>query len=99
MRLVPLLGVVSGSSQHNPELGIQAAPFHLGCEVENPEGFHAVRRDRVLIVNDADVTKAKRLDQCLHYLVVRDRAVRFGCGWCRHQCQFFAANGSAAVAN
>ena len=32
----------------------------------------------------------------LHNFVVRDRAVRFGCGWCRHECQFFAANGSAA---
>ena len=63
----------------------EAAPCHLGFEVENPKGFHAVRRDCVLVVNDPDVAKAKRFDQCLHDLMVRDRAVSFGCRWCRHQ--------------
>jgi len=43
MRLVPLLGVVSGSSQHNPELGIQTASFHLGFEIEDTECLHAIR--------------------------------------------------------
>jgi hypothetical protein len=32
----------------------------------------------------------------LHNLVMRYWTVRFGCWWCGHQCQFFAANRSAA---
>ena len=43
----------------------KSAPCHLGCEVENPKGFHAVWRDRVLVVNDSDVAKPERLDQML----------------------------------
>lgn len=53
--------------------------LHLGCQIEDTERFHAVRRDCVLVVNDSDVAKAERLDQCLHDLMVRDRAVGFGC--------------------
>src|SRR5438309_3937833 len=64
----------------------KAASFHLGCEVENPKSFHAVSGDRILIMNDSDVPEAERLDQGLHDLVVRDRAVSFGRRWCRHQC-------------
>src|ERR1700688_1273970 len=81
--------------RHNRGVGIQTAPCHLGFEVENPKGFHAVWRDRILVVNDTDVAKAKRLDQCLHDLVMRDRAVCFRCHWCWHQGEFFAANRSA----
>ncbi len=33
----------------------EAASFHLGFEIENPEDFHAVRRCRVFILNDSDV--------------------------------------------
>src|ERR1700721_756496 len=33
----------------------EAASFHLSCEVENPKGFHAARRDCVLVVHDSDV--------------------------------------------
>ena len=64
----------------------KSAPCHLGFEVENPKGFHAVWRDRVLVVDDADVAKPERLDQSLHDLVMRDRAVCFRCRWCWHQC-------------
>jgi hypothetical protein len=50
-------------------------------------------------MDDSDVPKAKRFDQCLHDLMMRDRAVCFGCRWCRHQRQFFATDRSAAIAN
>jgi hypothetical protein len=63
----------------------EAASFHLGFEVENPKGFHAVWRDRVLVVDDSDVAKPEGLDKSLHDLVMRDRAVRFRCHWCWHQ--------------
>ena len=49
-------------------------------------------------MDDADVAKPERLDQSLHDLVMRDRAVRFGRRWCGHQRQFFAAGGPAAIA-
>ncbi len=78
---------------------MQPAPLHLGFEIENAEDFHAIRRHRVLVVDNADVAKAKRLNQSLHDFVVRDRTVSFGCRWCGHQRQFFAANGAAAIAN
>jgi hypothetical protein len=64
----------------------EAASLHLGFEVENPGGFHAVRRDCVLIVHDSDVAKPEGLDESLHDFVVRDGAVSFRCRWCRHQC-------------
>src|ERR1700733_3190774 len=60
-----------------PQTDGETAPCHLGFEVENPKGFHAVWRDRVLVVDDTDVAKPERLDQGLHDLMVRDRAVRF----------------------
>jgi hypothetical protein len=63
----------------------EAASFHLGFEVENPKGFHAVWRDRVLVVDDSDGAKPEGLDKSLHDLVMRDRAVRFRCHWCWHQ--------------
>lgn len=63
----------------------EAAALHLGCQIENPEGFHAIRRDRVLIVHDSDVAKPEGLDESLHNFVVRDRAVSFRCRWCRYQ--------------
>ncbi len=75
------------------------AALHFGCEVENAEHLHAVWRDCILVVDDSDVTKPESLDQCLHDLVMGDRAVRFGRWWCRHQCEFFAGNRSAAIAN
>ena len=53
----------------------------------------------LLVVDDTDVPKPERLDQCLHDLVMRDRAMCLRCRWCRHQCQFFAANRSAAIAD
>jgi hypothetical protein len=65
--------LVVGVSQNDGE----TAPCHLGFEVENPKGFHAVWRDRVLVVDDTDVAKPERLDQGLHDLMVRDRVVRF----------------------
>ena len=64
----------------------ETASFHLGCEVENPKGFHAIRRDCVLIVHDSDVAKPEGLDESLHNFVVWDRAVRFRCLRCWHQC-------------
>jgi len=63
----------------------KAASFHFGCQVENAEGLHAVRRYRVFVVNDSDVAKAQRLEEGLHDLVMRDRTVRFRCRRCRHQ--------------
>jgi len=57
----------------------EAASFHFGCEIENAEGLHAVRRYRVFVVNHSDVAKAQRLDEGLHDFVMRDRTVRFRC--------------------
>src|ERR1700685_1110505 len=37
----------------------ETAPCHLGFEVEHPKGFHAVWRDRGLIVDASDVAKNK----------------------------------------
>src|SRR5260370_23789989 len=46
--------LIVGVAQANGE----AASFHLACEIENAEDFHPVRRHRILIMDDADLTKA-----------------------------------------
>jgi hypothetical protein len=77
----------------------KTASFHLGFEVENPKGLHAIRRHCVLVVDDSDVPKPESLDQGLYDLVVCDRTVCFRCQRCRHQGLFFAANRPAVIAN
>ena len=42
-----------------------------------PQGLSCRLASRVLVVDDTDVAKPERLDQGLHDLMVRDRAVRF----------------------
>ena len=55
----------------------ETAPCHLGSEIENPKGFHAVRRDCVLIVHDSDVAKPEGLYESLHNFVLRDGGGEF----------------------
>jgi hypothetical protein len=77
----------------------EATSLHLGCEIENAERFHAIRRDCVFVVDHPDVAKSKCLDQGFHDLMMRHGTVSFGCRWGGHQNEFFAADGSAAIAN
>ena len=67
--------LIVGVSQTDGE----TACCHLGCEIENPEGFHAVRRHCILIVDHANVAKPEGLDQGLDNLMMRHWAVSFGC--------------------
>lgn len=69
-----------------PQADGETASFHLGCEIENAEPFHAVRRDCILVVYDSDVAKSESLNQRLDNLVMRYWTVGFGCWWCGHQC-------------
>ena len=46
---------------------------------------NAVWRYRVFIMDDSNVAKPESLDQRLYDLVVWDRTVSFGCGWCGRQ--------------
>src|SRR5579864_5971759 len=77
----------------------KSATLHFGCEIEHAEHLHAVRRDCILIMDDSDMAKTEGFNQCLHDLVMWDRAMRFGRQWCGHQRQFFADNRPAAIAN
>lgn len=52
------------------EVRWRSASLHLGCKIEDAETFHAVRRDRILIMDDSDVPEAECLDQRLHDLVI-----------------------------
>src|SRR5581483_11832860 len=77
----------------------EAASLHLGCEIKNSEHLHAVGRYCVFVVDNSDVPEPERLDESLDDLVMRDRAVGFGCWRCRYQHQFFAGDGPPAIAN
>ena len=71
----------------------------ISFEVEDAEYLLPVWRDGVLVVNHPDVAESERFNQGAYDLVMRDRTVGFGRRWCGHQCSFFAANRSAAIAN
>src|SRR5229473_1851262 len=68
-----------------PQADGKATSLHLGCEIEDAKGLHAVWRYRVFIMADSNVAKPEGLYQSLYDLVVRDRTVSFGCRWCGHQ--------------
>jgi hypothetical protein len=80
-----------------PEPNRETGAVHLGFQIENAEHLHPVRRNGVLVVHDADVSEAERLDESLNDLVMWNRAVGGGCCWCGDQGELFTRKSSALV--
>jgi hypothetical protein len=50
----------------------EATSFHFGCKIEHAEHFHPIRRYRIFVVDDSDVAKPERFDQCTDDLAPTD---------------------------
>lgn len=53
----------------------EAAPLHLGFQIEHTKHFRAIRRYSVFLLDDSNVAKAQGFDQGLDDCVMRHRFV------------------------
>lgn len=82
-----------------PQSDREPASLDLGFEVQHSEHSHAIRRDSVLVVHDADVTEAEGLDQGLNDFVVGNGPMGFSGRGSWHEGKRFARNRPALISD
>lgn len=65
-----------------PDADREAASVETGLEIEDPEHFHAVARDREFLGYNRNLPEAERLDEGIHDLVMRNRELSCCCRRC-----------------
>jgi hypothetical protein len=48
--------------------------------------FHAIFRNGIFLAYRRNVPETERFNERIDYLVMGDRAMSCGSGWCRHSC-------------